>query len=214
MRDRGLFLVLEGVEGAGKSTQARRLVEWLEAQGREVVLTREPGGTELGEAIRSVLLEGPEVPARSELLLMLAARAALVEEVIRPALEAGKVVVADRFDLSTLAYQGFGRDLGTGPVGTLNAFAVSGIRPDLTILLEIEAESGASRKRRGGSGPDRIERESAAFHRRVADAYRMLAAKAEDTVIVDARPAEAAVQQVIRDVLQERFPETFRARAG
>jgi dTMP kinase len=212
--ERGLFLVLEGVEGAGKSTQARRLAEWIGARGREVVLTREPGGTDVGEAIRRVLLEGPEMPARSELLLMLAARAALVDQVIRPALKAGKVVVADRFDLSTLAYQGAGRDLGQDRVGTLNAFAVSGIRPDLTILLEIEASSGAARKRRGGSGPDRIERETKAFHERVAEAYRTLAASAEQTAIVDARPAQDAVQQAIREVLRARFPETFRARAG
>src|SRR5690554_2900769 len=132
----GVFLALEGPEGAGKSTQVRRLEAWLRDRGRDPLVTREPGGTPMGEAVRSILLDSEAVAPRSELLLMLAARAALVDAVIRPALAAGRVVVSDRFHLSTLAYQGYGRGLPLDDVVRLNAFATAGLEPDLTILLD------------------------------------------------------------------------------
>ena len=162
-RRRGLFLVLEGVEGAGKSTQARRLAGWCDAAGIAAHLTREPGGTVLGEQIRQLLLDGGEIPPRSELLLMLAARAALVDEVIRPALAAERVVIADRYELSTLAYQGYGRDLAMREIRALNEFATGGIHPDLTILLDLPSTEGRERKEAASAGVDRIERETEAF---------------------------------------------------
>jgi dTMP kinase len=205
---RGLFLVLEGVEGAGKTTQVRKLAEWVRAQGRDCVVTREPGGTALGEEIRQLLLEGTDVPARSELLLLLAARAALVDGVIRPALDAGRVVIADRYDLSTLAYQAFGRDLDENQVRSINAFATGELSPDLTILLDVPTSMGAERSRGRGSA-DRIEREHAEFHERVGGAYRLLAQRESNVERVDGTPNETEVHHSITRLLERRFPETF-----
>lgn len=213
-RRRGLFLVLEGVEGAGKSTQARRLAGWCDAAGIAAHLTREPGGTVLGEQIRQLLLDGGEIPPRSELLLMLAARAALVDEVIRPALAAERVVIADRYELSTLAYQGYGRDLAMREIRALNEFATGGIHPDLTILLDLPSTEGRERKEAASAGVDRIERETEAFHDRVADGYRALAETEPDTVRVDAGGDANSVHSRIIAVLRERFPETFPNRVG
>jgi dTMP kinase len=210
----GLFLVLEGVEGAGKSTQSRRLSAWCESAGVKAVFTREPGGTALGEQIRRLLLEGGDVPPRSELLLLLAARAALVDEVIRPALEAGQVVCADRYELSTLAYQGYGRDLALREVRALNAFATGGLRPDLTIVLDLPPVVGRERKESAAAGVDRIEREADTFHARVAEGYRTLAQNEPAVVCIDASGAADAVEQAILDVLRQRFPETFPNRVG
>jgi dTMP kinase len=208
---RGLFVVLEGIEGSGKSTQARLLAEWLAAHGVPAVLTREPGGTPLGEEIRRLLLEGGDVPARSELLLMLAARAALVETVVRPALADGAVVVADRFDLSTIAYQAYGRGLPLAEVERLNAFATDGLRPDVTVLLEVPAAEGVAR--RAGRAADRIERAGAAFHDAVGAAYRLLAGR-DGITVVDGRGDAAAVQRRVRTLLAARFPETFPGAPG
>lgn len=210
----GLFLVLEGVEGAGKSTQAKRLAAWCEAAGVNAVFTREPGGTALGEQIRRLLLEGGDVPPRSELLLLLAARAALLDEVIRPALAAGRLVIADRYELSTLAYQGYGRDLAFREVRALNAFATGGLRPDLTIVLDLPPVIGRERKESAATAVDRIEREADSFHARVAAGYRALAQTEPGVVCVDARGEADAVQSAILNVLRERFPETFPNRAG
>ena len=146
----GLFLVLEGVEGAGKTTQVRLLADWLEGLGRSVTTTREPGGTALGEAVRGVLLDRPEleVSPQSELLLVLAARAAFVKDVVLPARARGDIVVADRFSLSTFAYQGYGRGVALESVRRLDAFARAGLEPDLTLLLDLHPEEGF-----GASGP-------------------------------------------------------------
>lgn len=206
---RGIFIALEGIEGSGKSTQARLLVDWLQAQGVPCLGVREPGGVPVAESIRLLLLEGEDVPARSELLLVLAARAALVEECIRPALEAGQVIVADRFDLSTLAYQAHGRGLPESEVRRLNAFATDGVRPDLTLLLDVSETESERRRAAGGSPADRIEQAGHAFHHRVADAYRGLARGEPDVLVIDgARPADV-VQRAILDALHGRFPETF-----
>lgn len=206
-KGKGLFIVLEGGEGVGKSTQARRLVEWCEGLGLKVVGTREPGGTALGEAIRALVLDGGSVSARSELLLMLAARAAFVDELVRPALEAGRIVIGDRYELSTLAYQGFGRELGVERVAALNAFATGGLRPDLTIVLSVPAEE--ARRRRAGTGADRIEAESEAFHERVSAAYEQLAVSEPAVATVDGTADPDAVHLAITSLLRERFPETF-----
>lgn len=213
-RSRGLFLALEGVEGSGKTTQAGRLCAWLEASGHHVLRVREPGGTVVGEEIRRLLLESTDVQPRAELLLMLAARAALVEELIRPALEAGRLVVADRYELSTLAYQGHGRGLPPDEVRRMNEFATGGVRPDLTLLLDVPLELGEARRREAGRGEDRIEQAGRAFHARVAEAYRSLARSETGVVRVDGRGSEDEVERRLRAALRGRFPETFPASEG
>jgi dTMP kinase len=211
---RGLFVVLEGVEGSGKSTQARMLGSWLAELGISHTMAREPGGTQIGEEIRRALLHGGDVPARTELLLMLAARSAFVEQVVRPALERGDVVIADRYELSSFAYQGFGRGLPLEEVRGVNAFATGALRADLTIVLEIEPDEGAARQLRAGLAADRIERAGVAFHGEVARAYRLLTETEPDTIAVCGMADANAVQDAIRRLLQARFPETFPTAEG
>ncbi len=208
----GLFLAFEGVEGSGKSTQARLLAEELEAEGFEVVLAREPGSTPLGERVRGVVLDpGLHVPARSELFLMLAARAAFVEQVVRPALEAGKIVIADRFELSTLAYQGAGRGLPPDEVARSNRLATGGTAPAATLLLDLSPEEGARRQAIAAKHPDRMERETVEFHERVARGYLALADRVEGVIRVDATGSVEEVRSRVRAALHDRFPETFGA---
>ena len=166
----GRFIVFEGGEGTGKSTQAARLAERLGA-----VLTREPGGTELGRSLRSLVLDpGPgSVDPRAEALIMLADRAQHVAEVVHPALAAGRDVVSDRFSGSTLAYQGYARGLGIDELARLSSWATAGLEPDLVVLLDVPAEVAAARMLRW---LDRMESAGSDFHRRVADGYRALAA--------------------------------------
>lgn len=206
---RGLFLAFEGVEGSGKTTQVRLLAEHLRAGGRTVVTAREPGSTPLGERVRATVLGevGLEVPARSELFLMLAARAAFVEQVVHPALRRGEVVIADRFELSTLAYQGAGRGLPLDEVAGCNRFATGGLAPDATLLLDLDPEEGVHRQRREGKDPDRLEREEAAFHRRVAAGYRALAGRVEGIVRVDARGTVEQVHARVLEALGARLAE-------
>lgn len=206
------FIVLEGVEGSGKSTQIRLLSAWLSEMGVSHTATREPGGTAVGEAIRSVLLhrDGLEMPAETELLLMLAARAAFVKEVVRPALERGETVLADRFDLSTFAYQGFGRGLPLDRVREMNDFATGGLRPDLYILLDLPADEGTLRQAREGKTLDRIERAGAGFLERVREGYRTLAESEGRAQVVNARGTPEEVHVRLRALLQGTFPETFR----
>ncbi len=210
----GVFIVVEGPEGAGKSPQVRLLEAWLRRGGRDPLVTREPGGTPVAEEVRRILLDSDRLSARTELLLMLASRSTLVEEVIRPALEAGRVVITDRFHLSTLAYQGYGRELPLDDVVRMNRFATGGLEPDLTVLLDVEPEVGVSRRTGRGSGPDRIERAGEAFHRRVRAAYRELAAADERIVRLDASPPPDEIHGVIVGVLRDRFGETFGASEG
>ncbi len=211
--ERGLFLVLEGPEGSGKTTQAARLGEWLTSRGLRVLRVREPGGTDAGEEIRRLLLHRGHLPARAELLLMEAARAVLVEERIRPALAEGTIVLADRFALSSLAYQGEARGLGLEAVRELNAFATGGLDPDLTIVLAVSPDVSESRRSARGAA-DRIERAGREFHDRVARAYEMLAREEPGVVLLDgSAPPHAVHEQVVR-LLQERFPETFASGAG
>jgi dTMP kinase len=210
----GRFIVLEGGEGSGKTTQAALLGEWLGRKGVAHVRTREPGGTSVGEEIRRVLLHGSDMPARTELLLLLAARAALVDTEIRPALEAGKVVVSDRFGLSSLVYQGHGRGLPVQDVAALHDFAAGGVRPDLTIVLDVPQEVAAVRRAAGGAVEDRIEGAGRAFHARVSEAYRLLAGTDETTVLLDGTGPAAAVHAEIVRLLVARFPETFGGTTG
>lgn len=210
----GILIVLEGIEGSGKTTQAALLGQWLEQAGVAHRLTREPGGTELGEAIRGLLLHGGGMPAVAELLLMLAARAALLAEVVRPALANGEIVIADRYSLSTLAYQGYGRELDLPQVRRAIKLATDGLTPDLTLVLDIPRPLGEARRAAGRSGEDRIERAGAAFHERVAEAYRLLADTEPQTVRLDGTGEPEAVQQRIRSALALRFPETFPRATG
>lgn len=168
---RRMFLTLEGPEGAGKSTLARALAERIGGRGRRVVLTREPGAGELGSRIREILLYGAELPARCELLLFLADRANHVEAVVRPALARGDVVVCDRHADSTLVYQGLVRGLDPEFVRAGNLFATGGLRPDLTLLLDLPAEVGLARIEK----PDRMDKLPLAFHREVRAGFLALA---------------------------------------
>jgi dTMP kinase len=210
----GMLIVLEGVEGSGKTTQAKLLGEWIERRGLTALVTREPGGTILGEEIRRLVLHAGDVPARSEVLLVLAARAAHLELEVRPALQAGKIVVADRYELSTLAYQGYGRGLQVEQVRQLNAFATDGLRPDITIVLDVQLAVGARRRAASRPGEDRIERAGDAFHQRVAEAYRQLAHASDDVVTIDGAPPADEVHRSIIRLLAERFSETFPIEPG
>jgi dTMP kinase len=207
--ERGVFVAFEGPEGAGKSTQVRLLEGWLRGRGLEPLVTREPGGTGVGEEARRILLETEEVAPVTELLLMLAARSALVAEVIEPALAAGRVVVTDRFHLSTLAYQAYGRGLPLAEVVAMNRFATGGLEPDLTVLLDVDPGAGVARQTAAGRGRDRIERAGAAFHGRVAEAYRLLALEDERVERVDGSGPAATVHEAVVALLAARFPETF-----
>ncbi|MGQ0701707.1 MAG: dTMP kinase [Gemmatimonadales bacterium] len=173
MKDGGFFLVLEGPEGAGKTTLAATLADWMRAAGHQPVVVREPGGTPAAEALRRELLHADRgwTPER-ELLYLATARADLVGQVIRPALEAGRVVISDRFDLSTLAYQAAGRGLPLPMVTWVNDAATGGLKPDLTLILDLPPEVGAARQAASGKTRDRLDRESPEFHRKVATRYR------------------------------------------
>jgi dTMP kinase len=166
------FITFEGQDWSGKSTQAALLVDALRSDGRDVVATREPGGTPVGDAIRALVLDGPEMTAWAEAALFAAARAEHVAEVIRPALDAGAVVVCDRYVDSSLVYQGIARALGIDSVLELNLAVTGGLLPDRTFVLNVDHETARARH---SAGLDRIEREDEAFRRLVADGYRQLA---------------------------------------
>lgn len=188
----GTFVVVEGPEGAGKSTLVRALGGRLLAEGMQVLPVREPGGTPVAEAARKVALRSRhELSAAAELFLILAARADLVAQVIRPALEAGQVVLADRFDLSTRAYQVAGRGLAAHDVDAALRLATGGLVPDLTLVLDIPVEIGRERQRKARKVQDRFEREDDAFHERVLAAYRNAAGPG--VVHLDATPSKKTV---------------------
>jgi dTMP kinase len=207
----GRFVVLEGGEGSGKTTQATLLSAWLENRGIAHLVTREPGGTPVGEAVRSVVLGRTELemPAASELFLYLTSRAAFVRDVVRPALAQGRVVVADRFNLSTLAYQGFGRGLDIDAVRGAIALATGGLEPDLTVLIDLPVDEGRGRQRRAGFEEDRIEQEGAGFLNRVREGYLALAASEARVRVVSGDGAPEEVHARIRAILTSEMPETF-----
>jgi dTMP kinase len=195
-----MFVTFEGIDGSGKTTQARLLADTLLAEGADVVLTREPGGTPLGEAVRDLVLHGEHVAPWAEAALYTAARAQHVEEVIRPALERGATVISDRYLDSSVAYQGAGRGLGIEAVLQLNLSAVGGLVPDWTILVDLDARGASERM---GGDRDRIERDGLELQERAAEAYRALAAKFPDRyVVVDGTASVAEIAaQVWRAVL-------------
>jgi dTMP kinase len=173
---RGLFITFEGPDGSGKSTQARLLAERLRTEGRQVLESVEPGGTPIGQQIRRILLDpaNKELTATSELLLMFAARAQNVEQWIMPALAQGKIVVSDRFTDSSIAYQGAGRGLGWDKVLEVDRIACHGLKPDLTICVDIDAETGLARALGRGGADTRIEEQAIEFHRNAREAYHEL----------------------------------------
>ncbi len=195
---RGLFVTFEGVEGSGKSTQIRLLAEALRSDGHRVCCTREPGGDPVAEAIREVLLrEGEPVGHRTETLLFVAARAQVVDCVIRPALEAGEIVLCDRFADSTVAYQGHARGLALDAVRRLNAFATGGLVPDLTLLLDLDPAIGLARQQ----DRNRMEAEALAFHQRVREGY--LAEAALDAGRYRVFDASTAVTELQASIVSE-----------
>lgn len=206
---RGLFIVFEGGDGAGKSTQVRLTRQLLERNGGEVLSTREPGGTEISEKLRSLVLEHGHgtIDERTEALMYAAARAAHVQQFIAPNLQAGRHVLCDRFVDSSLAYQGVGRNLGVEKVAAINEFATDGLRPDLTILLDISAAEGRLRRLTHTGGvddSDRLEAEPDDFHERIRHAFLELAKAAPQRYLVlDATASAEQLQDLIRERLEE-----------
>jgi dTMP kinase len=196
-----MFITFEGVDGSGKTTQVALLADALREEGRDVVATREPGGTPAGERIRELLLEGGEIAPWTEAALFAAARAQLVDEVIRPALARGADVICDRYIDSSLAYQGIARGLGVERVLELNLLAISGLLPDRTFFLAIEPEDTAGRK---DAEPDRIEREGEEFAAIVDQGYRELAAIfAKRVVTIDATMPASDISREVRGQLRD-----------
>lgn len=184
----GLFITLEGMDGSGKTTQIQLLQAYFEKSGFEVVVTREPGGTVISEAIRKIILDKQylEMSHMTEALLYAAARAQHVDQLIRPAVESGKIVICDRFVDSSVVYQGISRGLGEARIRAVNDFAINGLMPNLTILLDLAAKEGISRKK-SQQELDRLELEKDTFHQKVSDGYRKIADEMPERIIkVDA----------------------------
>jgi len=202
-----MFITLEGPEGSGKTSQVSDLAKYLREQGYEVITTREPGGTSIGDQIRSVLtnLENTELMPRTEILLFLAARAQLVEQLIRPALENGKIVLCDRYGDSTLAYQGYGHQTDLALLRRLLAFATGGLKPGLTLFLDIDVETGLQRKVRADEW-NRLDAYEVAFHLRVRQGYKtLLAEEPERWVLIDASQPQTEVQNMMRQAVMTRL---------
>jgi len=204
----GKLISFEGSEGSGKSTQIARLAKHVQLLGREVLTTREPGGTEIGEQVRNILVhnsKGDEMCAETELLLFTAARAQLVREVIAPALTRGAVVLCDRFLDSTTVYQGLARNLASDPVNLINQFAVGNVMPDLTVIIDVPTELGLQRIRQRASDlPDRMERETIDFYNKVREGYLLLAKSLPARfLVIDGTQDEAGVEKAIWSGLQK-----------
>ena len=210
MTDRGLFITFEGTDGTGKTTQVQRLTADLRQTGYDVCLTREPGGTPISEQIRDMLLnpDYSEMAATTELLLYAASRAQHVSEVIKPALEAGKVVISSRFADAMVVYQGYGRGLDLERINHLNRIATDGVTPDVTFVLDLPVEIGLQRVQNSRGGLDRLEREKIEFHRRLREGYQILAKQEPQRLkIIDSQvgPEQvyAQIQAIIQPLLQQ-----------
>lgn len=196
----GIFIALEGGDGAGKSTQSEALAAHVQARGFEAVRTREPGGTEISEKLRGLVLEHGhgEIDARTEALIFAAARAAHVEQLVLPALAEGRVVITDRYVDSSIAYQGVGRELGVAPVTLINDFATAGLRPDLTVLLDVPLEVAKARRRSLHSADDRLESEADSFHENIREAFlRIAESHPASYVVIDAGKTPEEISVVI-----------------
>ena len=201
-----MFITLEGPEGSGKSMQICDLAEFVRQQGYEVLTTREPGGTFIGDQIRQVIMnmENTMMNPRTEILLFCAARAQIVSEVIRPNLEKGVVVISDRYADSTLAYQGYGHGLDLDILRQILAFATGGLKPDLTLLLDVDIEVGLNRRRIGGGEWNRLDAQQLEFHRRVRNGYHeMIKTEPKRWKLIDASQTPQIVQQDIRLAVME-----------
>ncbi len=205
----GLFVTFEGVEGSGKSSRCRCLIKALQKTGSETVFTREPGGPDVSERIRSILLN-PEldVPPLTELMLYFASRAANVDRVIRPALDRGAIVLCDRFSDATFAYQGWGRGIPLDSMMAANELATGGLMPDLTILMDLDPEEGFRRMNISGRKLDRMEMEDISFHHRVQEGYNLLARRApERFLVVDGTLSEEKQDSLILNEVLKRIAE-------
>ncbi len=214
-----MFITFEGPEGSGKTTQIQALFSYLEDQGYNVVLTREPGGTAIGDQIRQVLLnpDNQEMLPEAEILLFSASRAQLVGQLVRPALEQGAVVICDRYADSTMAYQGYGHRLDLEALESITHFATGGLMPDLTVYLDIDVAEGLRRKRAAGQldseAWNRLDQKAIEFHHRVRHGYLALAeAEPERWLVINAARSRNAIQQEIRERV-ERVLQDFRAGA-
>jgi dTMP kinase len=208
--DRGLFITFEGTDGTGKTTQIQRLTADLRQTGYDVCLTREPGGTPISEQIRDMLLnpDHSEMAATTELLLYAASRAQHVLEVIKPALESGKIVISSRFADAMVVYQGYGRGLDLERINHLNQIATDGVRPDVTFVLDLPVEIGLQRVQNSRGGLDRLEREKIEFHRRLREGYQILAKQEPQRLrIINAQVSPeqvyAQIQAIIQPLLQQ-----------
>ena len=208
-----MFITFEGPEGSGKTSQLPGLAKFLEGEGYQVVRTREPGGTKISDQIRAVLtdLGNKELHPRTEILLFLAARAQLVEQVIKPALAEGKLVLCDRYGDSTLAYQGYGHGLDLDALRNMLAFATDGLKPDLTVYLDIDVEAGLQRKRKVDEW-NRLDAYEISFHQRVRDGYhQLIALEPERWAMVDAALPKDEVQSQIRKVVMAKLGRDLKA---
>jgi dTMP kinase len=203
-----MLITFEGPEGSGKSSQIAMLSGYLSDRGHEVLLTREPGGTAIGDQIRHVLHDTANLAmaAQTELLLYSASRAQLVRELILPALERGQVVLCDRYADSTLAYQGYGRGLNRAELEVISRFATGGLRPDLTLLLDVDVEAGLQRRREGELEMNRLDLETLAFHKRVREGYLQMAADDPARwVVIDAARSPAEVHRDAANIVEARL---------
>lgn len=204
----GMFITLEGPDGSGKTTQAHLVFDWLRHQGQDVLLTREPGGSDIGDQVREVLHDSSNsaMAPQTEFLLYSASRAQHVAQLILPSLKAGRIVISDRYADSSLAYQGYGRGLDLEMLRLITAFATQGLKPDLTLYFDIPAGDGLQRRLLSGEAWNRMDAEALAFHRRVRTGYLELAnAEPDRWKVIDASRSISDVQRDVRSVVRARL---------